>query len=293
MIDITLSHTLVYGSLSLALITIWLPKTKGFLQAWHIMFLVSLGLALVYGYVQPIALLSISVFGLVCYWTGSEQYNLPIRTIAGILMLALCAGFFLHIIPGFSNPKVVDAVVITEGAIPYSKYLNFDKATIGLFVLGFTIPLLSARPGWKVMTKQAAPIAVCTITVILVLSFAMGYVRFEPKWTNLFWFWAWTNLLFTCVAEEAVFRGIIQKHLVSGLTKYRYGAIAGLVIASVIFGLAHFGGGLNYVLLSTAAGLGYGWVYLRTGRIEASILTHFLLNTVHFVFFTYPALVRG
>ena len=37
-------------------------------------------------------------------------------------------------------------------------------------------------------------------------------------------------------------------------------------------------------------GLGYGWVYLRTERIEASILTHFLLNCIHFVFFTYPAL---
>jgi len=45
-------------------------------------------------------------------------------------------------------------------------------------------------------------------------------------------------------------------------------------------------------VLSTVAGLGYGWVYQRTGRIEASILTHFALNLVHFLLFTYPALQR-
>jgi membrane protease YdiL (CAAX protease family) len=44
------------------------------------------------------------------------------------------------------------------------------------------------------------------------------------------------------------------------------------------------------VILSTIAGVGYGWVFGRTNRIEASILTHFLVNTAHIVGFTYPAL---
>lgn len=49
-----------------------------------------------------------------------------------------------------------------------------------------------------------------------------------------------------------------------------------------------------YVALATVAGAGYGWAYQRAGgRIEASILTHFALNAVHFFFFTYPALARG
>jgi hypothetical protein len=47
-----------------------------------------------------------------------------------------------------------------------------------------------------------------------------------------------------------------------------------------------------YVALATIAGLGYGWIYQRTGRIEASILTHFALNAVHFFAFSYPALQR-
>jgi membrane protease YdiL (CAAX protease family) len=46
------------------------------------------------------------------------------------------------------------------------------------------------------------------------------------------------------------------------------------------------------VLFATLAGLGYAAAYLRSGRIEGAILTHFALNAVHFVAFTYPALVR-
>ena len=85
----------------------------------------------------------------------------------------------------------------------------------------------------------------------------------------------------------------MQRFLVAGLAKYRYGATIGLVLAAVLFGLMHYPGGTKYVLLSTVAGIGYGWTYLRTQRIEASILTHFLVNCIHFVFFTYPALATA
>ncbi|WP_419656688.1 putative CAAX protease family protein [Desulfosarcina variabilis str. Montpellier] len=47
---------------------------------------------------------------------------------------------------------------------------------------------------------------------------------------------------------------------------------------------------LKYVILATAAGWGYGIIFQRTGSIDASIMTHFGLNTTHFIFFTYPAL---
>ena len=33
------------------------------------------------------------------------------------------------------------------------------------------------------------------------------------KWTSFFWLWAVTNLFFTCVAEEAFFRGFLQREL--------------------------------------------------------------------------------
>jgi uncharacterized protein len=50
---------------------------------------------------------------------------------------------------------------------------------------------------------------------------------------------------------------------------------------------------VSYVVLATAAGLGYSIVYQRTRSIEMSMLAHFALNTVHFLLFTYPALQSG
>jgi hypothetical protein len=45
---------------------------------------------------------------------------------------------------------------------------------------------------------------------------------------------------------------------------------------------------MSYVLLAAVAGLGYALVYHRTRSIEMSMLTHFTLNAMHFLLFTYP-----
>ena len=143
------------------------------------------------------------------------------------------------------------------------------------------------------MVARAWPIAAGLIGLLLVLSFSSSYVRFAPKFPKESWLWISVNLCFTCVAEEALFRGFIQAQLQRLWQKVPRGEWLALAVAAVLFGLAHAGGGPVYVVLATVAGVGYGWAYLRTGRIEASILTHFALNATHFFFFTYPALQRA
>ena len=64
--------------------------------------------------------------------------------------------------------------------------------------------------------------------------------------------------------------------------------VAALVVAAVLFGLLHYAGGLQYVIAGIVAGAGYGWAYLRTGRIEAAMAVHFLVNAAHFLLFVYP-----
>jgi hypothetical protein len=63
-----------------------------------------------------------------------------------------------------------------------------------------------------------------------------------------------------------------------------------LVIAAVLFGLVHYKGGSTYVAAGVIAGLGYGWAYLRTQRIEAAMAVHFGVNATHFLLFVYPGL---
>ena len=126
----------------------------------------------------------------------------------------------------------------------------------------------------------------------MLLSLFLHYVRFDPKLPDSFIFWAVINLLFVCTAEEAFFRGFIQKNCFRIFGHLASGAYLSITIAALLFGLSHFTGGIWYIALATIAGLGYGYIYHTTKHIEASILAHFFLNTAHFLFFTYPALAR-
>lgn len=99
-----------------------------------------------------------------------------------------------------------------------------------------------------------------------------------PSW---WWLFALNNLFFTCVVEEVFFRAYLQTKLSKQFNRY-----IGLCIASLWFGLAHFSGGLTYIVIATVAGFLYGVVYLRTGKIAHAILAHFM----HLMFFTYPML---
>ena len=88
------------------------------------------------------------------------------------------------------------------------------------------------------------------------------------------------------------FRGLIQAQLGACFLGRRYGSAVAIGISSLLFGLAHFSGGLPYVGLADVAGVGYGIIYQRSGRVEFSIAAHFLLNATHFLLFTYPALAH-
>ncbi len=79
--------------------------------------------------------------------------------------------------------------------------------------------------------------------------------------------------LVTAVPEEFLFRGLIQNALAQSIGP------AALPVAAVIFGFAHLPDP-RYVVLATLAGLAYGWVYERTGRITAAAVTHALVDWI-------------
>lgn len=76
------------------------------------------------------------------------------------------------------------------------------------------------------------------------------------------------------VAEEALFRGVVQAGLVASV-----GTAAGLAGASLLFGLAH-AVGPAYVVAATAAGAVFGALHLVTGDLGAPILAHALYDLV-------------
>jgi uncharacterized protein len=283
-----------YVCLSAAIVSLWLTRGLNRLTTLAAFLTLAIGSGFVTGVLAPAALLPIGVFGALC-WAYSLRLTQTMRVPLAIAVVVTSLALMAHVVPGFSNVLIVKDAIVSPGAPPFTLYLNFDKALIGLFLLAFGTPLAASRTEWFEMLRTAIPRIIVVIAVVLGLAFAAKAVRLDPKWPAFFPFWAWANLLFAVTAEEAVFRGVIQRTL-TGDARYAPAlqTVSGVCVAAILFGAAHFAGGSHYVVLATFAGAGYGWVYWRSGnRIEAAILAHFLLNVTHILFFTYPTLPVG
>jgi membrane protease YdiL (CAAX protease family) len=283
-----------YLCLSAAIVSLWLTRGFNRLVTLAAFLTLAIGSGFVAGVLSPGALLPIGAFGALCV-AYSLRLTHAMRVPLAIAVVAASLALMAHVVPGFSNLLIVKDAIVSPGAPPFTLYLNFDKALIGLFLLAFGTPLAASRAEWLDLLRTAIPRIIVVIAVILAWAFAIDVVRLDPKWPAFFPFWAWANLLFAVMAEEAVFRGVIQRML-TGDARYAPAlqTVSGVSVAAILFGAAHFAGGSHTVVLATFAGAGYGWVYWRSGnRIEAAILAHFLLNVTHILFFTYPALPMG
>lgn len=293
-LGLTVTGTLVtFGLLGFAVLALWLPPTIriGRLRPWSVLFIAAIAAALFMGILGWTALLWIALFAYLCRLLGQRRFTgwrhgpLIGLVVAGTLALGM------HALPGFYNPQIVDNVRLTPDAVPYSLYLSFDKATAGLLLLAFVVPLRPLSEGrYGRDLGRAGTVWLVTCLVAFSLALLAGYIDFAPKVPDFLWLWAGSNLFITAMTEEAFFRGFIQQRLAVVLGRFRHGDIAAVLIAAGLFGVAHIGGGALYVGLATVAGIGYGTVYHWTRRIELAALAHFMLNLAHVLLFTYPRL---
>ena len=84
--------------------------------------------------------------------------------------------------------------------------------------------------------------------------------------------WIFAVVIGAPIIEEFIFRGYLQTALTNKL-----GPIAGLVGASLIFAGIHFD--LQAFPVLFTAGLGFGYLYYRTGSLLPSMLLHFAMNS--------------
>ncbi|HXH55069.1 MAG TPA: CPBP family intramembrane glutamic endopeptidase [Gammaproteobacteria bacterium] len=275
-----------YALLACAILSLWIERDY---LVWGTLLAGATVCGIISNRLQWPALLFIMLFAGLCYFTFHARHR-KLKITCSIFVYIMSILLWYHKIPGFSNWQAVNGALLSANAVPFSMYLNFDKPLIGILILGFgTLPLLkSKKDGYGVFIKTA-PIAIIGTFVIAALAYAFGYIKFEPKWGNFFVVWFINNLFLSTISEEVLFRGFVQKYLSIAFKKMRFGSGLALLLASILFAVVHTGG-LTYILLAFVSGILYGWVYIKTNRIEASILTHLFLNSIHVLFFTYPGL---
>jgi len=252
-----------------------------------------LGLAVVAAYymgaLEGAAAVWIALLGMVAYLharrTGIQHL------VTGVIFFAFAVALGLLLLPGFPRTVIAENVMLSPGAMPYTLGLGFAKVVTGIFILAFMHP--ERVRSWRELREvlaRVAPVFLATAVAVMVLTLALGYVKFDPKWVPLFFTWAAVNLFFTCLSEEAFFRGFVQRELAQLGRNRELSAALAIAITALFFGLVHAGGGWKYALAAALAGVGYGIAYHRTQRLEGSMAVHFGLNATHFLLFTYPAL---
>lgn len=297
---------LTYLLLGLAIVALWCPSlrvARATVAPWPLLLAAAVASGLAGGVLSWPALFPlVALTSLAWFESRSRLYSTsalacePPRVAmlrgvgaaaAGVIALTLA----LHLLPGFHNPPLLAAVSISPDAAPMTQCLNFDKGAAGLLLLAYCRRSRGAND-----VRRAAPATLTAIlvapAVLLGIALAVGYVRPDPKFPPFAVAFLATNLLFVCVAEEAFFRGLLQARLARILPASTTGRAASAVVSALLFGLAHVAGGATAAALASAAGLAYAAVYAVTGRIEPAILTHFAVNAVHFLGFTYPYLIR-
>ena len=252
---------------------------------WPLLLALTFALAF---YVQRIsisaAIISTALLGLATVAKHlPSRYQFFIQSLVIFSALALA----LHFIPGFNNLLVLDQVITGPDSAPFTMYLNLDKPLV-FFLLFSLMPNMLSTEKTLTLSLTKKFILLCSFASLFILALTMQLVKQEWSFPDWWWLFAINNVLFTCVAEEAFFRGYLQNRLKTLISNPTFSMPFSIAVSSILFGLAHFSGGINFMIVATLAGIVYGLSYHWSGRLSIAIATHFAFNICHLIFFTYP-----
>ncbi len=253
-----------------------LPQGSGMPLHLQLLFpLVVLAIGQGLGGVQVVALLAGVAFS---GWVLAERL-LPPRVWLPVTLLFSVA-LAAHLLPGFSPLVLAAPQQLSPDAPPYALRLSWDKLLVGMTLLACWL----GRPAPPALAPQRAWFAaLATLLLVPGLALAIGLVGWQPKWPEMIWEWLAVNLLATVLAEELVFRGLLQPALVSWL-----GGRKGVLLTAAIFGAVHLPFSPLFALVAGLAGLGYGLAFHYSGRLSVAIALHLGVNLCHLLLLSYP-----
>jgi membrane protease YdiL (CAAX protease family) len=193
---------------------------------------------------------------------------------------------------GFTYPLIFAVNSLHENGLPYAHYINIGKLIAGIVVAAFL--WTDIRDDFRYfLSIRSWMIIVISVLVVLFLSVIVLKLGFYPKFTEYTLLFLLFNLVFTCFSEEAFYRLFVQSSveklsvtvLSSNILLSRF---LGVSCATVVFVITHLPSTVDTLIVIFTAGAIYALIYAFTRSLFAAILTHFMVNALHFSLFEYP-----
>jgi len=197
-----------------------------------------------------------------------------------IIIICISALFKMKLLPGYTpfffTPKFS---------------IGLEGSLIGLFPLAFLVPLAKTLKDWK-LSFNGLLFGCGGIAIMAILATVTGVTHLQFKLPSVVIARTLSNLFLTSIPEEGFYRGFMQNTFCKYFENFKFGKILALFLTSILFTAAHIYWSPNIEVLAFVfiASLLYGGVYLISGKIESSILCHFILNFIHMTFFSYHAM---
>lgn len=226
-------ETAAFLFLIFTLLSLWVRKSA---YLWGALLAISLTFAFLGKGIDGRALIPLTLL-FACYLLLKKITTPYSRWICISLIFILSTALMSHLFAGFNNWQIVSASFLSEGARPYSLYLNYDKPFVALFPLALTIPLIPIKNRFQKKEKSAPPrlkswllkTSLCALVgapLLIACALALHFIRFDPKAPLISPLYLIVNLFFVTLPEEALFRGFLQQELYTHLrpkTKWEIG----------------------------------------------------------------------
>ncbi len=242
-----------------------------------------LGGIVTYTSLFPLAVITIA---LLCLKFSPKRF---IHLFASMVIAIVGMGIMTHMLKGFQNLLLLKEITYGASTVPINLYLNFDKVSLAILLLGLSIKVLQTKEGWKQTLIITIPWIAFSAFILLGYSKFSHLVALDIKLPPTTIYWLIINFFFVVIPEEAFYRGFLQHEITKNLPN-RAAPLLAIIAVSLVFALSHlfFTLNLSFLLASFIGSVLYGVIFYFSGSIESAILTHFSINVIHFFFFTYP-----
>ena len=247
----------------------------------------SLAAGVVAGIVDWAGVAVLALFAGSCLAAVRTEFPKALRALSWGVVVILAVALAMHQMPGINNILVLDGVSVSALSAEYTLYWNYDKGFAGVVLYSVCVQPQEST-SWKRAIAATGTIAVLAGVVVGVLAMAAGFVAWDLKWPAILGVWVPAIAGVDMLAEEtSSAEGPHDTQWDRATRRVSEPALAALLAPRrrVRARTSCAGNSIRWLARARASATP---AYHLTGRVEASIVVHFLLNLAHLVLFSYP-----